>query len=187
MKKLLFALCLMSAVAAFAQEKANPTIKKGSKFSYTLYTGGQTIPFTAVVDSLGTEYVKIAWNIQGMGTGGWVMKKKSLESAVQGYWNQPTPGTDEELADESVVLIISKAQWNSLQQDKKFVYNDQTFTVKQGDQAGLKAGDKTLDAILVEGPGGTTRLWVLNNPAFPALLKVEGNAHGVDLELINIE
>ena len=187
MKKILFAVCLMSALASLAQDKVNPAVKKGSKFTYTLFTGGETIPFTAVVDSLGSEYVKIAWNIEGMGTGGWVMKKKSLESASRGYWSQPTAGTDEELSDESTVLLISKAQWNGLQQDKKFVYNDQTFTVKQGDQPGLNVGGKTYDAILVEGTGGTTRLWILNNPAFPALLKVEGNSHGVDLELNNIE
>lgn len=187
MKKVLFALFLMSSLATMAQDKVNLVIKKGSKFTYTLYTGGNTIPFTAVVDSLGAEYVKIAWNIEGMGTGGWVMKKKSLETATHGYWSQPTAGTDEDLGDETTVLMLSKAQWNGLQQDKKFVYNDQTFTVKQGEQTGLKAGGKTLDAIQVEGPGGTTRLWILNNAAFPALLKVEGNSHGVDLELNNIE
>lgn len=187
MKKVLFALSLMSALATVAQDKVTPVVKKGSKFTYTLYTGGNSIPFTAVVDSLGAEYVKIAWNIEGMGTGGWVMKKKSLETATHGYWSQPTAGTDEDLGDETTVLMLSKAQWNGLQQDKKFVYNDQTFTVKQGEQTGLKAGGKTLDAIQVEGPGGTTRLWILNNAAFPALLKVEGNSHGVDLELNNIE
>ncbi len=187
MKKVLFALFLMSALATVAQDKVNPVVKKGSKFTYTLFTGGNTIPMTAVVDSLSTEYVKIAWNIEGMGTGGWVMKKKSLETATHGYWSQPTAGTDEDLGDETTVLMLSKAQWNSLQQDKKFVYNDQTFTVKQGEQTALKVGGKTVDAIQVEGPGGTTRLWILNNAAFPALLKVEGNSHGVDLDLNNIE
>lgn len=186
MKKILFALCLMSALASLAQDKTIPVVKKGSKFTYTLFTGGQTIPFTAVVDSLGSEYMKIAWNIEGMGTGGWVMKKKSLESASRGYWSQPVAGTDEEIADEHAVMIISKAQWNTLQQDKKFVYNDATFTVKEG-SGGLKAGDKTFDVVLVEGPGGNTRLWILNNPAFPALLKVEGNPHGVDMEVLTIE
>lgn len=187
MKKLLFVLCLMNAAAAVAQEKVNPVIQKGSKFSYTLYTNGQAIPFSAMVDSLSNDYVKIGWNIEGMGTGGWVMKKQSLENATHGYWNQPTPATDEVLADDITVLILSKAQWAALQQDKKFVYNDLTFTVKAGEQTGLKAGGKTFDAILAEGNEGKTRLWILNNPAFPALMKVEGNGHGVDLELSNIE
>lgn len=187
MKKLLLALCLFSTVATIAQDKANPVVKRGSKFSYTLFTSGQTIPFTAIVDSLGSEYVKIGWTIDGMGSGGWIMKKKALETATHGYWSQPTAGTDEELSDETTVLLLSKAQWNSLQQDKKFVYNDATFTVKQSEPTGLKLGGKTYDAIQVEVSGSSTRLWVLNNPAFPALLKVEGNPHGVDLELNNIE
>lgn len=187
MKKILFALLLMSAASGLAQDKINPVIKKGARINYTLYTSGQTIPFIALVDSLGSEYVKIAWNIEGIGDGAWVMKKKSLENAYRGYWNQPIAGSNEELPDEMTVLILSKSQWNSLQQDKKFVYNDNTYTLKQGDQPGLKAGGKTYDALLVEGNGGATRLWILNNAVFPVLLKVEGNAHGVDLELNSID
>ncbi|WP_276479522.1 hypothetical protein [Paraflavitalea pollutisoli] len=186
MKKMLLAFCVLSSACLFAQDKVNPVIKKGARLSYTLLTSGQNIPFTAVIDSLSSEYVRIGWTIEGMGTGGWVMKKKSLESAKNGYWTQPTAGTDEELGEETAVLLISKQQWNMLQQDKKFFYNDATFTVK-ADQPGLKVGGKNIDAILVEGPGGSTRLWILNNPAFPALVKVEGNPHGVDLELNTID
>lgn len=186
MKKLLFALCLFCASAAFAQDKQNPAIRKGSRLNYSLFTGGQTIPFTAVIDSLGPEYVRIGWSIDGIGTGAWVMKKRSLETAKNGYWSQPTAGIDEELGEETAVLLLSKQQWNNLQQEKKFIYNDVTFTVK-AEQTGLKVGGRAIDAILVEGPGGTTRLWVLNNAAFPALVKVEGNPHGIDLELTTIE
>lgn len=186
MKKMLLALCLLCSAASFAQDKVSPVIKKGSRLGYTLLTSGQTIPFTAVIDSLGSDYVRIGWTIEGMGSGGWVMKKRSLETAKNGYWTQPTAGTDEELDEETAVLMISRQQWNSLQQDKKFVYNDAVFTAKT-EQTGLKVAGKNIDVILVEGPGGSTRLWILNNPAFPVLLKVEGNPHGVDLELNTIE
>ncbi len=57
------------------------------------------------------------------------MKKKSLESATHGYLE---PASRRALMrtwrDETTVLLLSKAQWNGLQQDKKFVYNDQTLT-----------------------------------------------------------
>jgi hypothetical protein len=184
MKKILFVLCLFSSLASLAQEKFSPAIKKGSKISYTLYTGGNTLPFLASIDSLSKEYVKIGWNIEGLGTGGWIMKKKSLESATHGYWNQPSAGSDEELADDMTVLVLSKAQWNGLQQNKKFDYNETSFTVKEGGTP-IKIGGKTIDAIQLEG--GSTKMWILNNPDFPALLKVEGNSHGVDLEVVNIE
>ena len=187
MRKILFALLLTSSFAGLAQDKLNPPIKKGSKFSYALFTGGQTIPFSASIDSLGKEYVKIGWNIDGIGTGGWVMKKKSLETASKGYWNQPNPDSDEVLADDMTVMILSKAQWNSLQQNKKFDYNESSFALKADGATPLKVNGKTVDAIQVETAGGNTKLWVLNNPDFPVLLKVEGNSHGVDLEVSNIE
>lgn len=186
MNKLFLTLVLLYSIAGFAQDKITPVIQKGSRLNYTLLTRGQAIPFTAVIDSMGADYVRIGWSIEGMGSGGWVMKRKSLETARNGYWSQPTAGTDEELGEEAAVLLISKQQWNSLQQDKKFVYNDATFTAK-AEQTGLKIGGKIIDAILVEGPGGNTRLWILNNPTFPALVKVEGNPHGVDLDLNTIE
>jgi hypothetical protein len=187
MRVLLFALLLTCSFAGMAQDKFNPTIKKGSKLSYALFTGGQTIPFSASIDSLGKEYVKIGWNIEGIGTGGWIMKKKSLESANKGYWSQPSPGSDEELGDDMTVMVLSKAQWDGLQQNKKFDYNEASFTVKADGGTPLKIGGKIVDAIQVETAGGNTKLWVLNNPDFPALLKVEGNSHGVDLEISNIE
>lgn len=187
MRILLFALLLISSFAGLAQDKFNPPVKKGTKLSYTLFTNGQSIPFSASVDSLGKEYVKLHWTIEGVGTGNWVMKKKSLESATHGYWNQPTPDSDEELSDDMTVMILSRAQWNGLQQDKKLTYNDAPFTVKQGDSIPIRLNGNTVDAIQLDGPGGNVHLWVLNNPDFPALLKVEGNPHGVDLEVSNIE
>ncbi len=50
----------MSALATVAQDKVTWR-EEGNKIHYTLafYTGGNTIPMTAVVDSSGTEYVKI--------------------------------------------------------------------------------------------------------------------------------
>lgn len=187
MKKLLFALLLISSFAGLAQDKFSPPIRKGSKLSYTLFTNGNTIPFSALIDSLGKEYVKLKWNIEGIGTGTWVMKKKSLESATHGYWNQPNPDSEEVLDDDMTVIVLSQAQWNSLQQDKKVTYNDAAFTVKQGDAIPVRLNGKTVDAIQLDGPGSNVHLWILNNPDFPALLKVEGNPHGVDLEVTNIE
>jgi hypothetical protein len=187
MKKLLFALLLTSSFAGLAQDKFNPPVKKGTKLTYTIFTNGNSLPFSASVDSLGKEYVKLVWTIEGIGTGRWIMKKKSLESATHGYWNQPTPDIDEDLSDDMTVLILSKAQWTGLQQDKKLTYNDAPFTVKQGDAIPIRLNGKTVDAIQLDGPGSTVHLWVLNNPDFPALLKVEGNPHGVDLEISNIE
>jgi hypothetical protein len=183
MKKILFAICLLASLSGIAQDKFIPAIKKGSKLTYTVFTDGNSLPFIASVDSLSKEYVKIGWNIEGLGTGGWIMKKKSLESANKGYWNQPNPGVDEDLADDATVMILSKAQWSSLQQNKKMDYNESAFAVKDGGNP-IKVGGKTVDTIYLEG--GSTRMWVLNNPDFPALLKVEGNTHGIDLEINSI-
>ena len=116
------------------------------------------------------------------------MKSKSLENGVRGHWGQPTPGTQEELADDQTILVFSKAQWDQLQKDKKFDFDKQSFAVKTpSEQQQLKIAGKPVDAFLVENASGSTRIWVLNNAAFPVMLKIEGNTLGADLTINSVE
>ncbi len=180
---------LLLSLCTMAQEKYAPVIKQGTKLHYFALANGQSIHFIASFDSVAADYVRLGWNIEGFGTGTWVMKKASLDGATAGHWGQPSPGTEEVLPDNESVIIFSKAQWQSLQKDQKFDFDNQTFTVKQASAAQqLKLQGKLVDAIFLENADATTHLWVLNNASFPILLKIEGNTGGhVDLEPLSIE
>jgi hypothetical protein len=181
---------LLISFCSLAQEKYAPVIKQGTKFRYfVLTTDGQSVPFIASFDSVASDYIRIGWNIEGFGTGTWVMKKASLDGATIGHWSQPAPGVTDELPDNEAVLLFSKAQWQSLQKDQKFDFDQQTFTVKQANASQqLKVQGKLIDAIFLESSSRSTHMWMLNNSAFPVLLKIEGNTGGhVDLELLSIE
>jgi hypothetical protein len=118
----------------------------------------------------------------------WIMKNKSLESALKGYWGEPSPGTQEEVPDDKSILVFSKAQWDMLQKDKTMSFDQQTFGVKAPtEQTQLKLAGKPVDAFLLESSNGTTRIWILNNAAFPVLLKIEGNTLGADLTINSVE
>ena len=112
MKRILFAFAIsVFAISLYAQDSYTPVIKQGSKLKYTVTTGsGQDIPLLISVDSIVPDYLKLGWNIEGMGSGGWIMKKKSLEMALRGWWDEPSPGNDIDIADEQTVLIFSKLQ-----------------------------------------------------------------------------
>lgn len=187
MRKILLAIFLIGSLGAAAQEKLNPPIKVGSKLAYSLSVDGQTMPFIASVDSISADYVKLGWAIEGLGTGAWIMKKKSLESATFGHWNSPAPGEEEVIPDHTTVLILSKAQWKALSTNKKFDYSGTIFSVKTEGATPVKVGGKVVDAIQVASPDGVTQFWILNNANFPALLKVEGNPYGVNVEISYIE
>lgn len=188
MKKIIYGICLLVAVQAVAQEKYVPAIKQGTALHYAAILNGQNFPCTFSFDSVAADYVRVGWNVDGFGSGSWIMKKKSLDNGTRGFWTQPTPGTQEEMGDDVTVLLFSRAQWDALQKDKKINFDQQTYTAKTPSEAQLfKLSGKTVDAIFLENQNNTTRIWILNNATFPVLLKIEGNTLGADLTLNSVE
>jgi hypothetical protein len=188
MKKITLALCLLVALSSWAQEKISPAIKQGTKLNYSAFVNGQTFPCTFSFDSVNTGYIKVGWKVEGYGSGSWVLKSKSLESALKGFWGDPTPGTQEEVPDDKSILVFSKAQWDMLQKDKTMNYDQQTFTLKTPtEQQLLKLAGKPVDAFFLENANSTTRVWILNNANFPVMLKIEGNTLGADLTINSVE
>jgi hypothetical protein len=188
MKKIIYGLCLLLSVHAIAQEKYAPVIKQGLALHYAAFVNGQNFPCIFSLDSVAADYVRVGWNVEGFGSGSWVMKKKSLDNGTRGYWSQPTPGTQEEMGDDQTVLLFSRAQWDALQKDKKINFDQQTYTVKTPSETQqLKISGKMVDAIYLENQNNTTRIWLLNNATFPVLLKIEGNTLGADLTLNSVE
>ncbi len=188
MKQLLILVVLFSAMIAQAQEKYAPKIKQGSRLTYVASVQGQEIPLEISYDSIGTDYLKMGWSIEGLGNGTWITKKNSIDNATRGWWDEPAAGVETELADDQTVLLLSRAQWKGLQNDKKIEYDMQTFTpVQANEQQLLKLDGKVVDALLLQGQNGSTRLWVLNDATLPVILKIEGNTLGPDLDLRSIQ
>ncbi len=188
MKKLLLALALFTAWGVHAQEKFKPEIKQGSKLTYLVNIQGQDIPLIVSYDSIATDYLKLGWNIESLGTGSWIAKKNSIDNATRGMWDEPAPGVDAEISDDQSVLMLSKAQWKSLKENNKFDYDLQSFVPQEATESDqLMLNDKPVDVLLVKGENGSTRLWILNNESLPLILKIEGNTMGPDLGVSSIE
>lgn len=187
MKKIFLALLIFVSVPALSQDKFTPVIKQGSKLAYIIHTGGQDYDLFVSVDSVSPGYLKLGWDVSGVGSGGWIMKRNSLDKATNGFWSEPQVGSDAELPDDQNVLTFSKLQWESIQTDKKAIFDELTYLVKvPSEQQLLKIGGRIVDAILLESENGANRVWVLNNPSFPFVLKTEGNPKGIDLDLQSI-
>ena len=188
MKKVMIAFLMLTAVPALAQDKFVPVIKQGTTLRYTASVNGENYACTFSLDSVTADFVKINWNVDQLGSGTWIMKSKSLQLGSRRYSGQPTPGVTEEMPDDQTVLILSKAQWASLQKDKKVTFDNQAFTVKMPtSQQQITLAGKGLDVFLLENANATTHIWVLNNAAFPILLKTEGNNGAADLTITAVE
>lgn len=188
MKKFLVIVMLAAGLGANAQQAAIPTVKQGSTLNYIVYANGQEVPLTVTVDSMATDYVKLGWNISGYGTGGWIMKKPSLDKGNRNAWEQPGLGMDTELPDDQVVLTLSRATWAALNGEKKAEIDQQVFnTAQQEPGKEFQMDGKPVDALFIQTANGSSKMWYLNQPTFPVLLKIQGNPAGYDLELRSIE
>jgi hypothetical protein len=181
-------LFLVQSTIAFSQEKFLPEIKKGVTLNYQVSVNGQLFPVQMKVDSLGPEYTRFNWSMQD-GSGGYVINtKNSLESAVKGYWGELQNGSDLTMPNDQIILMLSKSVWNSIQKDKKFTLDEQQYTVKeQPGNAIFQLKGSPINVIYAETANGATKVWFLNNPSAPLLVKIEGNPMGIDINLASID
>jgi hypothetical protein len=140
----------------------------------------------ARVDSLTADIFSFAWNFESGRSGRFIMKKSSLDSARLCYWNQPIDGEELVLPATQNVLIISRLIFSVIKKNKEAVFDE--YTIKVNPAAAANAFElrgRTIDAIALTGESGT-KIWVLNNPDIPLILKIEGNPFNVDVELTEI-
>ncbi len=181
-------LLLLQSGIAFSQGKFLPEIKKGVTLNYQVSVNGQVFPIQMKIDSLSSDYSRFSWSMQD-GTGGAVINtKNSLESAVKGYWGDLQNGGEQTMPNDQSILLLSKSLWNAIEKDRKFTLDDQQYIVK--DQPGgaiFKLKDKAVDVIYAESANGATKVWFLNNPSAPLMLKIEGNPMGIDISVDSIQ
>lgn len=186
MKKLILALIIALPATGFAQ-KLLPEIKKGTQLNYVV-RGQNDIYINLTYDSISADFVRIGWELDGFGAGNWVMKKNSLENGNRGSWDEPINGGDMELADEQTLLLVSKAQWNKLKSDGKMEYDMQNYSLASaGEEEEIKLDGKALDVLMLKGENGQSKMWVLNNPDLPVILKISANTLGPDVEVLSIK
>ena len=114
--------------------------------------------------------------------------KASTLTATRGYWGELSSGVDMTVGDDQNILFLSKAMWNAVQKDKKLTYDDQVFNLKElSDANTYKIKDQAIDVLYLESANGTTKMWVLNSPTAPIILRLEGNPQGIDIDLQQFE
>ncbi len=184
MLKILSFLLLFSAVS-YSQSATE--IRQGTTLLYIVYTDGDELSLSLVVDSVSASYLRFAWTIDGYGSGKWIMTKNSLENATRGYWEEPMAGTEQQLGDDHNVLLFSKAQMNSVKSNKSVTYEGEAYTVKPvpADQK-FELERTEINTLYMENANGSAKIWVLDNADFPAIVKFIGNPTGIDIQLASI-
>ncbi len=187
MKKLLLVtIFFLSAYTAFAQ-KMVPQIKNGTILNYTAYARafGQALPAMLTITDLNAP-LRIKWIINGLGTGTFEISAKAIQSGNKMALREP--GFDEvtKLKDNETLAFLSKDTFSNLRDNKAFELNGLKFKVEEGAPA-YQLDGKDIDTFYAISEKGKTKLWVLNNPDFPLICKIEGAAQGIDLSVNSIQ
>jgi hypothetical protein len=180
------ALLFCLTATAFAQ-KYVPQIKNGTVINYSAHSRafGQDIPLTLTLTSISAP-VQMKYSIPQLGTGTFEMSEKAMESGKKIALREPQMDGVTKLKDDETLAVLSKNTFNSLTTNKTFELNGQTFKVTE-DTSAYKINDKEADVFYAETANGKTKLWILNNPGFPLICKLQGGPQGIDLSLNSIQ
>ena len=171
----------------FSNAQQTLSIRQDNRLAYNVTVNGQTFPMFAQIDSLSPAYCSLTWNFEDGRSGRFIMEKNSLDNAGYGYWKQPVVGEELVLPASRSVLMLSRTVYSSLIKNKNALFDDYAIAVKPAPADNVfKLQDKIVDALYLESESGT-KIWVLNNPSTPLILKMEGNPFHVNLELIAID
>jgi len=189
MKNVIIAFYLLISSTVLSQAKHSPLIKQGSKLNYLIaIPDGNSFPLTIILDSVSSQYMKWGWVMSDGNKGSWIAKKNSLENANQGWWSDLEPNSEIALTDNQMVGMFSKALWNAIQKDKKVTFDMLEYNVKSpSEQQRFKMAEKEINIVFLEGSNSTSKIWILNNPSFPLIVKIEGNPAGPDIALQSVE
>ena len=189
MKRSILTGFLLSVIAHMqAQSQVQIPLKQRLQLEYTIFPMGQIFPCTFTIDTTAEGSMVIAW-VNELGRGGRIiMTRTALDTGSIGYWGPPAYGEDIVLDDNQTVLLLSKKQWAELQRYGRVNYDGLFYTQKAASgENQVMIDDKPADAILLQSESSEARIWILNNPALPLLLKVENNPVGVDLKIERVK
>jgi hypothetical protein len=183
-KILLGILGTITLFAANAQTAKLKEIKQGTILQLDASTQGQIYPLVLTVTSISSDELVFSYDIMGSMTGKFINGKGNFEKGVRFNWDEPITGEERRVPDDQTILVFSRTVLKDLKTNKKCTFNDQALVLKD-QQAGkeLAIGGTLIDIVYAESEDGNTKYWILNNDAYPVLMKLTGNPGGIDIEV----
>jgi len=180
---------LLINLSAWAQTEVSTNLepKEGVTLEYEINASGQSIPLILKVSQIGPDGVTLDYNIMGSMTGKFINSKTNLEKGTSMNWDQPIPGEERKLPDDQTIAMVSRTFLKDLKTNKKATYDNNEFQLKEQPQgSAVTVGGKEVKSIYAESSDGAIRIWVLDNNDYPFLVKLEGNAGGINLTLKDV-
>lgn len=185
MKKFILLAAAIIAIATSINAQEKLKIYQGQTLEYTVSAGGSTFPMEFDLDSLSDSNMELTWHLDDR-SGRFISSKASLDSAAGCYYQPPQDNTEVSLPPSLNFLRLSKATFKILLEKKQAIFDESVITLTtNSSKAGFMMGNRPIDALYAESETGA-KIWVLNNPDHPFILKLENNPSQVDVVLVGI-
>ena len=183
MKKIfLVAFYLVIVLTVNAQSAKISEVKQGTTVQVEFYAQGQIYPMVLKVATLSADELVFSYDFMGSVMGKFFNNKANLDKGQRFNWEEPVNGEERKVSDDQTLMVISRTAFKELKENKKSSYNKQVLLRKEIPEGQeLSSGGTQIDVIYAESENGSTKYWILNNDAYPLLLKLSGNPGGIDV------
>ena len=175
-------------VSSVSAQYNTPTITLNSVLNYAISVPTGDVRMTLKIVDADDESIKLDWSINELGKGSFIMKTEALREGSHFFWGQPEAGTDTRLDENETVASFSTQFYNELMQNGKATYDAVVFLKKNAPADKVyKLEGKDVDKLYAESEDGKVKVWLLKDANAPIILKMEGNAAGMDILLESVE
>lgn len=162
-----------------------PTIKNNTELNYVCKLHGQTRTLTLTA-KMTTDNLVLDLDTRGM--------KSSIVIAPEGLKNGNALSFNQGETSDVIVLkptetffMISRAAYQDLQKNNKFIYNNTTYILdKNLDTNPVVIDGKSVESLHVIAQIDETEMWIVKNPDFPLICKMTKNPLGINFTLVTI-
>jgi hypothetical protein len=183
---------LMAAAACFlmqallAQQKESIMIREGTVLQYRIYTPGISVNYTFTVDLINFSYCCVTWMSETGRIGQFIISEDGVTRVTTRYWWPLRPSIFI-TGNDHPVLCFSKTLFKQLKQNRQVEFETVSYLLKEAPSTEqIALNSKFSDALYAESGQGS-KIWVLNNEQFPAILKLKDNPLAVDVEITAIQ
>jgi len=186
MKNVLLSLLFCVVYQLAEAQRSVPELKNNTTLHYECKLHGQTraLKLTANVSS-----DTLVFHLETRGVkSDIVIAQQALKNGTALSFNQGENTAVLHLKPTETFFMISRSAYQDLVQNNKFVYNNTTYDVinqKPNDEVFIEG--KAIDVLHVKAQIDNTEIWIIKNPDFPIICKVDKNPLGIDFTLMKIE
>lgn len=185
MKNTILAILLCVIFQNARSQSFIPEIKNNTEFHYVCRLHGQTRTLTLTAKP---ENEGLTFKLETRGVkSSIVMLPEAVKNGNSLSFNQGEYEPVLNLKPNETFFMISRSAYQELIKNNSFVYNNTTYVLAANDsEKEYQIQGKTVETIQVKAQIDQTEMWIVKNPEFPLICKMNRNPLGINFTMVKV-